>query len=113
MKARPAAAVALLVLTALSVGAYALELGAPVQPLVLGAFLLIAPGSALLLRSDGWQPLVLCVGVLAGSLAVDVLLATALFFLGWWSPGAVLACLAVLCYVSSALTLLERVVEVG
>ncbi len=69
----------------------------PLRPLVVGAFLLLAPGAALLSRTYAWPPLVWLTAVIATSLSVDVLLSSALFYLRLWSPGVVLACLTCWC----------------
>lgn len=69
----------------------------PLRAVVVGVFMLVAPGTAVLLWTRGWPALALTTAVLSASLAVDVLLSTALFYLGWWSPVRTFVCLAVLC----------------
>jgi hypothetical protein len=71
--------------------------GQPLRSVVVALFMLLAPGAAVLLWTRGWPVLVLTTAVLSVSVAVDVLLSTALFYLGWWSPLAILALLAALC----------------
>ena len=88
---------ALVALTALTVLAVVLDVGPPVQPVVVALFLVTAPGAALLLGVRSWPPLVWATAVVAASLTVDVLLSTALLHLRWWSPTVVLACLSTGC----------------
>ena len=90
------ARVAVVLMTLLAELSVALDLGPPLQALAQALFLVLAPGVALLAAAP-WPRLVWLVGVLATSLSVDVLLSTALLYLGWWSPDVVLACLVLLC----------------
>ncbi len=75
-----------LVLTALAGLVAVLRVGPPLQPLVVGAFLLVAPGAALLLGVRLETVALRITAVVSTSLAVDVLLATALFYAGVWTP---------------------------
>lgn len=91
-----------LVLTALTASAVALDVGSPLQPLLVGLFLVVAPGTAVLVRARDWPPLVLGTTIIATSLSIDVLLSTALLYAGWWSPPVVLACLVAICLAATA-----------
>ena len=90
-------ALAALGLAAAAALVFVLAPGPPVQPLVMGAFLLLAPGAALLARTRSWPAPVWLTAVVAASLAVDVLLSSALFYLRVWSPAVVLTCLTLWC----------------
>ena len=91
-----------LVLTALAAAAVVLDVGSPVQPLLVGLFLVAAPGMAVLVRARRWPPLVLAMAIVSTSLSIDVLLSTALFYAGWWSPAGVLSGLVCVCFVATA-----------
>lgn len=91
-----------LVLIALTTLAVILDVGSPLQPLLVGLFLVAAPGTAVLVQARGWPPLVLTMAILSTSLSIDVLLSTALFYAGWWSPAAVLSGLVGVCLIGTA-----------
>lgn len=97
MTPRPQLAVVVVLLTGLSVAAVVLELGAPLQPLLVAAFLMTGPGAAALLPARSWPVLPWLTAVVSTSLAIDVLVSSALLYLGWWSPAAVMGCLVALC----------------
>ncbi len=97
-----------LALTAAAVLVFVLDVPAPFRPSVVGAFLLLAPGAALLARTQDWPPLVWVTAVLAASLAVDVLISSALFYLRLWSPGLALVCLTLWCLGCLAPALIPR-----
>lgn len=88
-------------LTALAVVVALTQPGPALQPLALAAFLAFAPGTALLGPAPSWPTTVWLTSVVSLSLAVDVLLTTALFYTGWWSPTVVLVCLVVVCTLSA------------
>ena len=97
------------VLVVASVGALALVAaagaGSPLRPLVAAWFLLTAPGLALapLLRlRDAWGELAL---VLSLSVALDIVVATALMYAGAWSPALIVSVLAAVSLVGAALQL--------
>lgn len=94
--------VCVLVGTAIFVLCVLLEAPQPLRAVVVGVFMLLVPGAAVLLWTRGWPVLVVITAVLSASVAIDVLLSTALFYLGWWSPVRVLLCLAVLCTTCAA-----------
>lgn len=96
------AAVSVLAGTAATVLCVLADAPQPLRAVVVGVFMLVAPGAAVLLWTRGWPALVVTTAVLSASVAIDVLLSTALFYLGWWSPARVLALLAVLCTACAA-----------
>lgn len=96
MRVRALVPPAVLVLTGLTVLAVLLDVGTPLQPVLVGLFLVLAPGAALMSGAPAWPTSVWLSAVLLASTSVDVLVVTALFYLHWWSPEAVLTCLAVL-----------------
>ena len=85
----------LLVLTAAAVLVRLLDAGPLVQPPVMAAFLLVAPGASLLGMAPTWSWLVWSSAVVACSLSTAMLVASALLFAGWWTPDRVLAVLLV------------------
>jgi hypothetical protein len=76
------------------VGVRLLELPGPLRPWVTGAFLLLCPGAALV-GPVGWSRLTWWTAVLSSSIAISILVSTAMLYAGVWSPDAVLAVLAV------------------
>lgn len=97
MRREPVVALSLVGLTVLTTVAVVAEVGSPLQPLLVALFLLLAPGTAVLLGTQSWPVLVQVTAVLSASVAIDVVLVLGLFYAGWWSPTSVLACLVVLC----------------
>jgi hypothetical protein len=76
--------------------------GAPLQPLVACWFLLVCPGLALaplLDLEDPWDELGVALGI---SVALDIVLATALMYAGAWSPALVVGLLAVISLAGAA-----------
>ena len=84
-------------LTAATCVAVLVGVGPPVQPALVGLFLISAPGTAVLLGVRSWPPLVWLTAVVSASMAIDLMLTSALFYAGWWSPSVVLGCLVMLC----------------
>lgn len=80
---------------ALAVAVRVLEVPAPIRPVVLGIFLLVAPGAALVGNPRAWPPLAWWTAVLSASIAISILVSTALLYAGMWSADRVLAVLAV------------------
>lgn len=79
--------------------------GAPLRPLIAVWFLLVCPGLALtpLLRlGDLWAELTV---VLALSVTLDLLVATAVMYAGAWSPGLIAAVLVAISLAGAALQL--------
>ena len=77
------------------------DVGAPIRPLVAIWFLLICPGLAVapLLRiGDAWDELGL---VLATSVAIDLIVATAVTYAGAWSVPLIAGLLAVISLVGA------------
>ena len=80
---------------ALAVVVRVLALPAPVRPAVLGAFLLVVPGAALVGSARSWSGPAWWTAVLSASLGVATLVSTALLYAGAWTPDRVLGVLAV------------------
>ncbi len=76
--------------TALAVAARLIEVGPPVQPLMLAVFLLVCPGAALVGNPQGWSSTVWWTAVVSASVSISMLLSTALLYAGLWSPDRVL-----------------------
>jgi hypothetical protein len=85
-----------------------LEFGPPVQPVVMAAFLVIVPGASVLGSAPGWSWLLWLTAVVACSLSMVTLIATALLYAGWWTPDRVLAVVVLTALVSSAWHHLRR-----
>ncbi len=102
MSEERAPAVSVLLATAAAVLCVLADAPQPLRALVIGIFMLVVPGAAVLLWTRGWPPLVVTTAVLSASMAIDVLLSTALFYLGWWSPTCVLLLLTALCTACAA-----------
>ena len=79
---------------ALAVAVRVLELPAPVRGTVLGAFLLLCPGAALIGDPRSWPRPAWWTAVLASSVALSILVSALLLYAGVWSPDRVLAALA-------------------
>jgi hypothetical protein len=88
--------------TAAALAVLLLDVGPPVQPVVMAAFLLFVPGAAVLGGAPTWSWLLWLTSVMACSLSMAVLTATALLLAGWWTPDRVLAVLVLTSLVSSA-----------
>jgi hypothetical protein len=86
-----------LALTAAASLAFVLEIGTPIQPLVVGVFLVLAPGAAVLSRMRRWPLVVWTMAAIATSLSIVSLLTAVLFYAHAWSPGAVITSLALGC----------------
>ena len=95
-------------LTAAAVLVRVLHTGPPVQPLVMAAFLVLVPGASLLGGAPGWSRLLWLTAVVACSLSLATLVATALLFAGWWSPDRVLVVLVLTSVLGSAWHHLRR-----
>lgn len=107
MTTLPRLPVVLVVLTGLTVAVVVLGAGPVLQPLLVALFLMAGPGAAVLLPARSWPVLPWLTAVVSTSLALDVLVSTALLYLGWWSPAAVLGCLAALCLGCAGASLLR------
>ena len=105
---RPELPAVVVLLTWLTVAAVVLDVGAPLQPLLVAVFLVCGPGTAVLLHVRSWPALPWLTAAVSTSLSIDVLVSSALLYLGWWSPAAVLGCLAALCLGCAGATLLSR-----
>lgn len=92
-----APAVGVLVLTALTGLAVVLDPGGPVRPAVVLVFLLVCPGAAVLLGVRLPTVALWTTAVVSASTALDVLVATALFYASWWSPASAWLGLGGLC----------------
>ena len=99
---RPAVVLASLGVLAVVVAA---GIGAPLQPLAAVWFLLVCPGLALvpLIRiGDPWEEIALALGV---SVALDIVVATALMYADAWSPALIVGVLAAISIAGAALQL--------
>ncbi len=85
-----------------------LDAGPPVQPVVMAAFLVLVPGASVLGRAPGWSRLLWVTAVVACSLSLATLVATALLFAGWCSPDRVLAVLVLTSLLGAAWHHLRR-----
>ena len=105
----PRLPVVVVLLTGLTVAVVVLSPGTLLQPLLVALFLMAGPGAAVLLPARSWPVLPWLTAVVSTSLSIDVLVSSALLYLGWWSPAAVLGCLAALCWACAGATLLRPV----
>ncbi|HVW19414.1 MAG TPA: hypothetical protein VHB30_14300 [Solirubrobacteraceae bacterium] len=102
---------ALILLAALAVALQGAEWSFPVRPIVVGAFVAIAPGCAVLRLgrlAGGWTGLGL---VVALSLTLDMIVAGSMLYAGVWSPLWSLAVLAGLTAVTSLAALVRPPLE--
>lgn len=106
MSARPLS-FAVLVVTALTLLVVALEVGTPVQPVVVGIFLLLVPGAAVILGLSTPSVAAWITAAVSASIALDILVATALLYAGWWTPVRVLVVLSAVCVTCSTAALLR------
>ena len=90
-----------------------LELPAPVRPAVLGAFLLVVPGAALVGSARTWSGPAWWTAVLSASIGLATLVSTALLYLGVWTPDRVLGVLVLGSAAGCAAHLVLRRREVG
>jgi len=72
-----------------------LEAPAPMRPLMLGSFLLVCPGAALVGNPRTWSRLAWWTVVLAASVALSTLVSTALLYVDLWTADRVFGVLAV------------------
>ncbi len=89
-------------LTAAALLVRVLEFGPPVQPVVMAAFLALVPGASVLGNAPGWSWLLWLTAVVACSLSVVTLVATALLYAGWWAPDRVLTVVVLTALLGSA-----------
>jgi hypothetical protein len=98
----------MLALTAAALLVRVLDVGSPVQPVVMAGFLVIVPGASVLGGAPGWSWLLWLTAVVACSLSVVTLVATALLYAGWWTPDRALAVVVLTALLSSAWHHLRR-----
>ena len=72
------------------------DVAGPVRAVVTLGFLLICPGMAYIPLLRLQQPVYAVILAVALSLALDLLVATAVLYGGWWSPALILSILIVL-----------------
>lgn len=93
MTLNPAHPALVVSVAALAVVVRLLEVPAPGRGAVIGVFLLVGPGAALVGDPPGWPRLVWWTAVLAASVAMSILVSSALLYAGVWTPDRVLAVL--------------------
>ncbi|MCA1710219.1 MAG: hypothetical protein LC789_00705 [Actinobacteria bacterium] len=93
MRTRPALPALFAALAVVAVLVRLLGAPAPARGAVLGVFLLLGPGAALVGDPPGWPRLAWWTAVLASSLAIALLVSCALLYAGVWTPDRVLAAL--------------------